>query len=100
MQRKRRFTDRYVLEESVYGRQTVISRPCAVAADLFQIIEKLAQKDCVEIFNLQFGRHAMEAFRCEPKQQAERVAVGRYCMRAYAELLQQAIGKEKLNEGL
>jgi hypothetical protein len=41
-----------------------------------------------------------EAFRRELEQQAEGVTVSRYRMRAYAQLLQQSIGEEELNERL
>jgi hypothetical protein len=88
VQRKRRFTDGYVVEEGVQGRQTVVSCPRAVAANLFQIIEELPQEGCVEIFNPQLRRRTAEAFRCELEQQAESVTVSRYGMQAYAELLQ------------
>jgi hypothetical protein len=100
VQRKRWFADRYVLEEGVYGCQTVISCPCTVAALVLEIIEELPKEGCVEIFDPQCGRRAAETFRCELEQQTKGVTVSRYSMQAHAELFPQAIGEEKLNERL
>jgi hypothetical protein len=63
-------------------------------------VEELRQEGCVEIFNPQRRRREEEEFRCELVPPTEGVTVSRYSMRAYAKLLQQAIGEEKLNEGL
>jgi hypothetical protein len=60
VQGKRWFTDSDILEESVEGGQTVVSRPRAVATLVFEVLKKLPQERSIEIFDAQPGRRPSE----------------------------------------
>jgi hypothetical protein len=59
------FTDRYVLEEGMDGRQTIVSRPRAVTTFDFEVLKELPQEGNIEIFNEQFGWRPREALAAE-----------------------------------
>jgi hypothetical protein len=56
------------LEEGMDCSQTVVSRPRAVAAVEFEVLEELPQEGNIEIFDEQFGRLPPEAFTTELEQ--------------------------------
>jgi hypothetical protein len=51
LQGEGRFTDRYILEEAMDCRQTVVSRPRAVATVEFEMLEELSEEKNIEIFD-------------------------------------------------
>jgi hypothetical protein len=62
------FADRYILEEGVDCRQTVVSRPRAVATVDFEVLEELPQEGNIEIFDEQFGWRPPEVLASELEQ--------------------------------
>lgn len=65
----------------------------------FEVRQKLAQKGGVEFFQAKFGWLPSEALRGEAEQQAEGVTVAGYRVRTGAQLSEQPVGKEALEEG-
>jgi hypothetical protein len=80
------FTDRYVLEEGMYCSQTVVSRPRAITAVDFEMLEELPQKGNIEIFHEYFGWRPREARTAELEQQPEGITVSGYRMLARTQL--------------
>ena len=81
------FTDRHVLEECMDSRQTVVSRPRAVATVEFEVLEELPQEGNVEIFYEQFRRGPPEVLTAELEQEPKGISVSRYGILARTELL-------------
>jgi hypothetical protein len=80
-------TDRHVLEERMDSRQTVVSRPRAVAAVTFEVLEELPQEGNVEIFYEQFRRRPSEVLAAELEQEPKGITVSRYGILTRTELL-------------
>ena len=99
LQRAGWFTDRHVLEERMDGGQAVVSRPGAVATVEFEVFEKLPQEGSIEILDEQFGWRPSEVLYGRTGARAGRCPGKPLRCMARAELLQQPIGEEALNEG-
>jgi hypothetical protein len=96
---KHRFTESHVPEEGVQRCETVISCPGAIASLDFEVLQKLAEEGGVEFFQAKFGWLPSEALRGETEQQAKSVPVAGDRVWAGAELSEQPVRKEALEEG-
>jgi hypothetical protein len=93
-----RLRERDVAEEGVERRTAGIAAARGVAALALEGIEELAEEGGVEVGEREAGGGTAEARGGEAQEQAEGVAVGGHRVRARPPLLQQAIGKEGLQE--
>jgi hypothetical protein len=70
-----RFADRHISTESVDSGESDIARARAVSPSLLAMVQKLADKRCVEIFQSQARRIFAEPLLRKSQEQAKRIAV-------------------------
>jgi hypothetical protein len=66
---------------------------------LLKVLKEFLDQGHVEVFDPQIRRRASDMLRGEGQQQPKRVAVTRHRVRTQTLLLEQALGKEALDEG-
>lgn len=91
--------ERDVLGEGVDRGEPGIARPVAVAADVLEMVEKIADEGGREILEGQCRWSAPHPLGREPQQQTKRIAIPGNRVRTGLTLLKQAMRKEMLQQG-
>jgi hypothetical protein len=87
-----------VSKERMDGSQPGIAGASAVASVPFEMLEKLTDEGCIEILEHQVRGGSTESFCRKTQKKTEGVTVSGYGVGTCASLLQQALGKEGLQE--
>ena len=88
-----RLADRHIPKERVNGSEPDIARAGAVPAGLLDMVQKLADKRCVEIFKGQARRIFAEPLVRKPQQEAKRIAVRRDGVGTGLTLSDESVGR-------
>jgi hypothetical protein len=98
VQRISRFMNGHIPEECVQRGETVVSRTDAITPVEFEVVKEIAHEGRVDFLHAQIGRCLLEALRGETEQQTEGVTVVGNRVRTCAELFEQAVREESLEE--
>jgi hypothetical protein len=93
---KSRLIEANIPKESVDGAQTIVAAASAVAAILFEMLEKRAHQFGIQVFHLQIAGVATVMFGSKFEQQSEGISITGDGVGAGAQLSQQSVGKEPL----
>jgi hypothetical protein len=97
-QRMRRLLEGDVLKKGMNRSQADVPRASAVFPTILKVVEEIAEKRGIQIFEREIRWRFAQPLFCKMKEQTERIAVPRYGVGTCAPLPNQAIGKERLQK--